>query len=75
MSLPEPLMSPTSPTGKNGSPVKQSADIFHWLKGHQLSGYASTLESSGFDDKEFLSGGILAMDDLVDIGITDDEDK
>ena len=80
MSLPEggPL-SPTAVTHSNGnSPVKQaqqSADIYQWLRGHGLSGYASVLESSGFDSKEFLNGGILAMDDLDDIGITEEEDK
>ena len=72
MSLPEGESSPV-----NGSPVKkqQADDIYQWLHGHQLSGYASVLESSGFDRKEFLNGGILAMDDLVDLGISDDGDR
>ena len=80
MSLPEGApLSPTRVTHSNGnSPVKQahqSADIYQWLKGHGLSGYASVLETSGFDCKEFLNGGILAMDDLTDIGITEEEDR
>lgn len=70
MSLPEGEASPL-----NGSPVKQADDIYQWLRGHQLSGYASVLESSGFDHKAFLNGGILAMDDLGDIGISDDGDR
>lgn len=71
MSLPEDAdQSPSS-----GSPVKQSADMYQWLRGHQLSGCASALESSGFDNKDFLNGGVLAMDDIVDIGITDDGDR
>lgn len=80
MSLPEGAsVSPTHSSHSNGnSPVKQahqSADIYHWLKGHGLSGYASVLESSGFDCKEFLNGGILAMDDLADISIADEGDR
>ena len=75
MSLPEG----TPVVHSNGnSPVKhhhQSADIYQWLKGHHLSGYASVLESSGFDCKEFLNGGILAMDDLADIGVTKEGDR
>ena len=80
MSLPEGApLSPTAIAHSNGNfPVKQaqqSADIYQWLKGHGLSGYASVLESSGFDCKEFLNGGILAMDDLADIGITEEGDR
>ena len=73
MSLPEE--SPMSVAVGNGSPSNQVADIYQWLRSHQLSGYASLLESSGFDDLKFLNGGILAMDDLVDIGITDEGDR
>ena len=79
MSLPEGApLSPTAVAHSNGgSPVKQqqSADIYQWLKGHDLSGYASVLESSGFDCKDFLNGGILAMDDLADIGMTEEGDR
>ena len=71
MSLPED----TEQSPPATSPVKQTADIYQWLRSHHLSGYASVLESSGFDNKDFLNGGILAMDDLVDIGISDDGDR
>lgn len=73
MSLPEE-MQPSIATG-NGSPSHQVADVYQWLRGHQLSGYASALESSGFDDLHFFNGGILAMDDLEDVGIADEGDR
>ena len=76
MSLPEDTqkMIPSVAMG-NGSPSHQVADVYQWLRGHQLSGYASVLESSGFDDLQFFNGGILAMDDLEDVGITNEGDR
>ena len=76
MSLPEdPQKMLSSVATGNGSPSYQVADVYQWLRGHQLSGYASVLESSGFDDLRFFNGGILAMDDLEDVGITDEGDR
>jgi hypothetical protein len=63
---------PTSPTAIS-PPV--ATELVDWLKAGGLLSCASPMEVSGFDNLRFLGGGILAMDDLEDIGITGAEDQ
>ena len=50
-----PTSPPLSPVAKEVSlPSNQSGNLFRWLLGLGLGGYASTLESNGFDNLTFL---------------------
>lgn len=57
------------------NPRDQSETLSSWLSKHGLSGCLSALESHGFDSLMFLSGNILVMDDLEDIGISAQDDQ
>lgn len=65
-----------SPSPSTLSPAKRDrAELVSWLKAETLLSCASPLEVNGFDNLRFLGGGVLAMDDLPDIGITSVEDQ
>ena len=50
-----PTSPPLSPVAKEVSPPSnESGNLFRWLLGLGLGGYASTLESNGFDNLTFL---------------------
>ena len=59
-----PTSPPTSPVAKEVSPPSsQSGNLFRWLLGLGLGGYASALESNGFDNLTFLvrSKGLIVI--------------
>lgn len=67
---------PTSPL----SPVTSMAaenrtELVGWLNAGGLTSCVTPLQIQGFDNLRFLGGGVLAMDDLADIGITSSEDQ
>lgn len=66
---------PTSPTS-SPPPVARSSteELIDWLSAGGLLSCANPMEVNGFDNLRFLGGGILAMDDLADIGISAPED-
>lgn len=68
---------PLSPSilSPSHSSVGDPEELIGWLSALNLDSCASALQINGFDNLRFLGGGVLAMDDLDDIGITSVEEK
>ena len=67
---------PLSPPPGPGPMAKgDQGELVSWLRGEGLLSCAGPMEVNGFNNLRFLGGGVLAMDDLADIGITTAEDQ
>ena len=64
----------TSPSSSRSSRGDQD-ELVAWLTSLNLTSCVGPLQIHGFDNLRFLGGGVLAMDDLEDIGITSIEEK
>ncbi|XP_028416453.1 ankyrin repeat and SAM domain-containing protein 1A-like [Dendronephthya gigantea] len=50
---------------------QMTSEVGKWLNGFNLGLYESYLLANGFDDLEFLAGGILEEQDLLEMGVLD----
>ncbi len=58
-----------------GSPPPVTQTLASWLLLYDLEACQGALQTNGYDSLLFLSGNILVMDDLEDIGITSPDDQ
>ena len=53
---------------------KLAGTVEEWLRYINMERYLTNFEGSGYDDIDFLGGGVLSREDLVEIGVTDCKD-
>lgn len=53
---------------------KLTSTIEEWLSFISLDQYASNFEQNGYDNINYIGGGLLSKEDLLEIGITDPND-
>ena len=53
---------------------KLTSTVGEWLNFINLSKYAANFESNGYDNINYIGGGLLSREDLIEIGITDQKD-
>ena len=53
---------------------KLAATVSEWLRYINMEKYTTNFEGNGYDNINFLGGGVLTKEDLHDIGITDNKD-
>ena len=58
----------------NNSIILSVGTVSEWLRYINMEHYTTNFEGNGYDNINFMGGGVMTKDDLIEIGITDSKD-